>query len=469
VLARIVMAAWEAAIAWKLDARIVDGLFISLDLAPDGLKTFVSKVERNQPLDADCQNLADSLSIERAQHVIDSLRSMADRKSSILLMDDAALTLTPDYLLEFLDIVRSMKSVSIAPKVSVYPGTTEVSPKFHQGQDAIPIPVWLCIEDPSYVAVMDSIAETRVPGYTAIPRDVRAMLRFAAFGIPRAYLTMLDEYGRGGFRSSQQATNQIISEHLKARMDEYRSLGIKVPKLEALIGAGEAVLDGMAKELKTQNAQLSAKAHKQLTYGVQSEELTPMVDRMFKLLIEAGLVFDNGEVKHGTPERIYRRFIPHSASLLAIRAFGGGGTGGSVKQTLEGIALRSTKHPVRKSLARAIPALNLAELSLSLPKCGACQTRRLTDSQLFCHNCGRQLVDASTFTKCLDKPIVEVPGLTAWQREQIATHLPSLRTIRDFLAKQDPAADLLSVRGFGTRRTARIVDVLNSFVDDYLS
>jgi hypothetical protein len=469
VLARVVLAAWEAAIAWKLDAKAIGALFASLELEPDGLKNFVSKVERNQPLDSACQVLSDSLSIERAQHVTDSLCRMADRRSSILLMDDAALTLTPDYLLEFLDIVRSMKSVSIAPKVSVYPGTTEVSPKFHQGQDAVPIPVWLCVEDPSYIPVMDSIAETRVPGYAKIPKDVRSMLRFAAFGIPRAYLTMLDEYSRGGFRSSQQATNQIISEHLKARMDEYRSLGIKVPKLEALVGAGEAVLDGMAKELKTHNLQLSEKGYKQLTYGVQSEELSPMVDRMFKLLIEAGLVFDNGDVKHGTPERIYRRFIPHSASLLAIRAFGGGGTGGSVRQTLDGIALRSTKHPVRKSLARAIPALNLAELSLSLPKCGACQTRRLTDAQSFCHNCGHQLVDASTFTKCLDKPIVDVPGLTTWQREQIATHLPALRTIRDFLAKQDPAADLLSVRGFGTRRTARIVDVLNSFVDDYLS
>jgi len=181
------------------------------------------------------------------------------------------------------------------------------------------------------------------------------------------------------------------------------------------------------------------------------------------------LVFDNGDVKHGTPERIYRRYIPHSASLLAIRAFGAAGTGGTIKQTLDGIALKSAKHPVRKSLARAIPGIDLSQLTLSLPKCGACQTRRLTDSQLFCHNCGQQLVDASTFTKCLDKPIAEVPGLTTWQREQISTHLPTLRTIRDFLAKQDPAADLLSVRGFGTRRTARIVDVLNSFVDDYLS
>lgn len=140
-----------------------------------------------------------------------------------------------------------------------------------------------------------------------------------------------------------------------------------------------------------------------------------------------------------------------------------------MKQTVDAIALRSAKHPIRKGLQRVVPSVDLEHLSLSLPKCAACDTRRLTDNQRFCHNCGQQLVDASTFAQCLDTPIGQVPGLTQWQREQILQHLPMLRTLRDFLAKQDPAADLLTVRGFGRRRTARIVDVLNGFVDDYLS
>ena len=62
-----------------------------------------------------------------------------------------------------------------------------------------------------------------------------------------------------------------------------------------------------------------------------------------------------------------------------------------------------------------------------------------------------------------------MPGLTNWQRKQIKDNLPFFKTIRDYLAKQDPAAELLTVSGFGKSRTARIVDVLNSFVDDYLS
>ena len=61
---------------------------------------------RDRPLDDDMKVVADALSIDRVQALIASARVQAGRKFSVLLMDDAALTLTPDYLIEFLDIVR---------------------------------------------------------------------------------------------------------------------------------------------------------------------------------------------------------------------------------------------------------------------------------------------------------------------------------------------------------------------------
>jgi hypothetical protein len=426
-------------------------------------------VERNLPLDLKDSDTAASLTIETVQSLLSSARRALGRKYTVLLMDDAALTLAPDFLIEFLDIVRSLKSIDLAPKASVYPGTTEVSYKFHEGQDSISIPVWLCVEDPHYNEIMDGIARARVPDLHNINISYVEMLRFAAFGIPRAYLTMLEEYRRGGFRSTQQAVNQIIQDHLDARTAEYRSLGKKVPKIESLVIAGEHVLEGIVAELKTFNLNLAGKNLKQLTYGVAESEMTAIVERMFNLLVEAGLIYDNGTVKHGTPGRIYQRFIPHTAHLLTVRALGGSGAGGTIRQTVEAIAMRSSKHPVRKSLKRVARDVDLDGLTLSLPKCSSCGTRRLTDNQRFCHGCGQQLVDASTFSLCLETLISDVPGLTDWQREQISQHLPQLKTLRDFLAKQDPAADFLTVRGFGRRRTAKIVDVLNCFADDFLS
>lgn len=467
VLARIVLALIDSGKEWSPTVNVAGVL--PPPLTPSSLQTFVTRIERNQPLDADNEEVANSLSIDLVQVSMSSVRKMVSRNSTVLLMDDAALTLTPEYLIEFLDIVRSLKAIDLAPKASVYPGTTEVSPKFHQGQDSIAIPLWVGVEDPSYNAIMDGIAQARVPKFAEVHPDIVEMIRFAAFGIPRAYLTMLEEFGRGGFSTSQQAVTQIIQEHLNARTAEFRSLGKKVPKLQALVDAGEKVLEGIVLEIKLFNDLQTQRDRKQLTYGVAQAEWTAMVERMFNLLVEAGLVYDNGTVKHGTPSRIYQRLIPHGAYLLAVRALGGGGPGGSMKQTADAIRLRPAKHPVRKRLQKVAAGVDLGSLTFSLPKCTYCGTTRLSDNQRFCHNCGKQLVDASTFTQCLDTQISDVPGLTVWQREQIALHLPSLKTLRDFLAKQDPAADLLTVRGFGRRRTTKIVDVLNGFADDYLS
>lgn len=465
VLARIVLSLIDSAQAWQPELAVS----LPAPLSTASLQNFVARTERNLAFDEAMQAVTDGLSIEIVQALIASVRIKAGRRFSILLMDDAALTLTPDYLIEFLDIVRSLKSVDLAPKVSVYPGTTEVSPKFHQGQDSVAVSFWTCVDDPGYDSIMDGIARTRIKDFELTPADVRTMLRFAAFGIPRAYLTMLDEFNRADHRTAQQGVTRTIQEHFDARLAEFRSLGKKVPKLASLVSAGEKVLDGIAREIKVFNESIEGRGHRQLTMGVSDVELTPIVERMFNLMVEAGLTFDNLTVKHGTPTRIYRRYIPHTASLLAIRALGGGDSGRSMRQTVEAIGWKSAKHPVRKSLQKIVPEVDFSQLSLALPECAACGTPRLTDNQRFCHNCAQQLVDASTFSQCLDTSIAQVPGLTDWQRAQIVQHLPYLRTLRDFLAKQDPAADLLTVRGFGRRRTARIVDVLNGFVDEYLS
>ncbi len=229
------------------------------------------------------------------------------------------------------------------------------------------------------------------------------------------------------------------------------------------------MLHAICEEIEAANQELGQRQEKQLTYGVTATEMTPMVERMFKLLEEAGLIYDNGTVKHGSPTRIYQLFIPHTAQLLSIRAIHSGKAGGALKHTVEAIEFRATKHPVRKKLANISTGVNLEELNFSLPKCAGCGTYRLNDSQSFCHHCGHQLIDASAFNECLKMEIAHVPGLTAWQKTRIKDNLTQWRTVRDFLAKQDPAADLFTIHGFGKARTAKIVDVINSFVDDYLS
>ena len=470
VLARILLSAKEGCDEWlnpKIDASAV---LSSHGYPVEKLSCLAAKLERNQSVDAEYSSFSDSLSIDNTKAILDELREKSGRKFTVLLLDDAAMTLTPDYLIEFLDIMRSLKSQSIAPKASVYPGTTEVSPRFHQGQDAHPIPAWISVETTDYDEILQEIARVRVKSLDDIPGEVQAILRFAAFGIPRAYLSMLEEYQRHEFHTSQQGANRIVGDHIGARISEFRTLGAKIPKFEILVNIGEIVLQAVGREFKVYNSTLLERQEKGLVYGIVREKLSPLLERMFKLLAEVGLIFDDGEVKHGTPSRIYRKFIPHTAILLSTGVFNDGSkAAGSLKQVAQAIAYKSTKHPLRKSLDNIVGPGVLDKLNLALPKCAYCGTTRLTDNQRFCHNCAHQLVDASIFNTCLDVQIVDVPGITDWQQNQISTHLPHLRTIRDYLAKQDPAAELLTVSGFGTRRTAKIIDVLNSFVDDYLS
>jgi hypothetical protein len=464
----LVVLATYGSLSYKPEhAALVSGLESKLGLPRAGLETLVSALERNQPLSPEQATLSREISVSRVQQLLDLACTLIGRKRTILLLDDAALTLTPTYLIEFLDIVRALKSATIAPKASVYPGTTEYSPRFHSGQDSTAVFVWLSVEADEYQSDMDQIARCRFADFEQIPQDVADLLRFAAFGIPRAYLTMLQDYKERPAKTSQQTLNQVVEAHLNARLAEFRSIAKKVPKLRELISVGEAVLNGMVRAIKASNTDSSVV---QLLVGIPKEELTAIVKRMFQLLIEAGLIFDFKEVKHGTPERIYQRYIPHGAALLQSRALTSGDVGGALKNTAEALRRKRAKHPVRRKLEKYVDDSSLIEqLDFALPPCPSCAAPRVSDAQRFCVNCGAQLVAVSTFDNCLSVPIEEVPGLTLWQIQRIQKELPRLRTIRDYLAMQDPAAELRTVYGIGLRRSARIADVLQGFVDDFLS
>lgn len=466
-LGLIVLGAYNSLYYREETQKNIKVLEDEFDLQRKSLEVLVSALERNQPLSSSEANLSRRLTITTVQQLLDYACQAIGRRRTILLLDDAAMTLTPNYLLEFLDIVRALKTSTISPKASVYPGTTEYSPRFHSGQDSIEVFVWLSVEATEYASDMDQIARCRFPDFDQLPREVVELLRFAAFGIPRAYLTMLQAFKERPAKTAQQTLNQVVETHLNARLAEFRSLAGKVPKFAQLIKVGEFVLNGMVKAIKTSNTDSNVV---QLLIGIPKDDISSIVRRMFQLLIEAGLIYDAKEVKHGTPERIYQRYIPHAAAILQARALTAGDAGGALKSTVEALQLRRAKHPVRRKLEKFVDnALLIRDLDFSLPPCPVCGTSRERESQKFCGNCGTQLIGVSTFDGCLNVAISQVPGLTQWQITRIEAELPQLKTIRDFLAMQDPAAELRTVYGFGRRRSARIADVLQGFVDEFLS
>jgi hypothetical protein len=202
-----------------------------LGLEREAVENLVESLERQIDRSTEDEQVIRTLSIQSVVSAITEMCGFYGRKRAVVLLDDAALTLTPEYLIEFFDIVRVLKRSNISPKASVYPGSTEYGPRFHANHEGRTISVWLPVDHASYHTIMRDIATRRYSNANLVPVDVNDLMIFAAFGVPRAYLTMLRQWNSEEYGSSQQAVNAIVQEHSRVRLEEYQSLRLKVPRL----------------------------------------------------------------------------------------------------------------------------------------------------------------------------------------------------------------------------------------------
>jgi hypothetical protein len=431
------------------------------------LETLIARLETAAPLDTALSELASTLTVKSVIDAIERTTEKMPRKRCILLLDDAALTLTPDYLVEFFEIVRTIKTQLISPKASIYPGTTEYGPRFHAHHESEEVPVWLSLESSDYESMMGAIASKRFGELDKISTDIADQIRYAAFGVPRAYLTMLRRFVEGGGGSTQQALNATIDEHMNARLVEFQSLASKVPKFASLVEVGQSFFHRCVETLRDANIANSESATRQLLIGLQDEPGVPLRERMLSLLLEAGLLYEHPKVAHGE-DRKYRRFTPHLAALMQQRAFSSRQRGVSPKAVVEFLRRAPSKHPVRRVLSTILGPDDLSKMNLSLPPCAKCNTARISESQSFCHHCGAELLTASTFKNYLSFPLVDVPGLTEWQRQKIPM-FTGLKTIGDLLAYQDPGSELRKIPWVGHTRAKNMIELVHAHVDDFFS
>ncbi|MEJ8307988.1 hypothetical protein [Agrobacterium larrymoorei] len=432
----------------------------------DSLQRLVDSLERQLMPDEEEEDLIRFLSIDKVKDFLLALCDRHKRKRVVVLLDDAALTLTPEYLVELFDVVRVLKHSRIAPKASVYPGSTEYGPRFHADHEGRTVSAWLPVDTENYEQTMREIASKRFSSVQLPRADINELFMFASFGIPRAYLNMLRAY-RDASGSEQQRVNTIIQEHHKLRLQEFRSIAQKVPKLGILVKTGEHFFSRCIEAIRQANHGMD-RDEKQLVLGIETSGLTPMINRMINLLIEAGLLYEyKSEVSHGGADRTYRRFTPHISSLIASRSLGSPSRGSSSKHSLEVLKLRQTKHPVRRKIDTILDDSEIHEIRFDLPACDNCQTRRLSDSQLFCHACGERLVTASTYETCMKTPISHVPGLTGWQIESLATE--AINVVGDFVAIQDSGTKLRQIWQFGPKRSVAVAEKIHTYVDEFMS
>lgn len=431
-------------------------------------QTIVDQLERQLPLSLTEQELVKSLTIQSVVNGILAMCEHHNRERAIILLDDAALTLTPEYMVELFDIIRVLKHPKISPKASVYPGSTEYGPRFHAHHEGRTISAWLPVDNERYLETMREIARKRYPVSDNVKPEVAELLMYASFGIPRAFLTMLRSYIEEVEGPDQQRINSIIQEHNKFRLSEFRSLAQKVPRLATLVSSGERLFNLAVEAIRVANSDLIEREEKQLILGLETSNLTPIINRMINLTIEAGLLHEyKTEVSHGGTDRTYRRFTPHLCALVSARAFSGGSRGTSPRQVVEVLRYRQTKHPVRRKIETLLGQDVVDQLKFDLPPCDNCNAVRLSESQLFCHNCGSPLVTPSTFDTCMKTPIGSVPGLSEWQVTKLME--TNIATVGDFVALQDPGTELRTIKRIGPKRASGISGRVNTYVDEYMS
>lgn len=462
VLAKILLSAYEIA----CDIEDCEDLDLSSILITnkDFLTKLIIRLEQGLSPTFEQDEIVQLISVSSVISSLSNLCDWLERKRIIILLDDAAISLTPEYLYEFFDIVRSLKTSRIALKASVYPGTTEYGPRFHVAHDAETFDAWISVQHPNYSEIMDAIAEARFPDYISIPNDVKELLKFSAFGIPRSFLMMLRDYQSTESQTTQQKFNKIIEKYVDLRLSEYSSLKDKLPRLFDVVTLGESLLLKVVDLLKENN--IHSKDEKQVIIGIEKND-NVYFSRLIKMLIETGLFYNLTDISHGDG-RVYERYIPHYALLIKERVFSEGSRGFSPSQVVQKILNKNTKHPVRRSVSSLFNAEQLTRLKLTLPPCNNCKSLRLTENQKFCHHCGNQLIDESAYNQCMSIPLSKVPFLTSWQVQKLSG-LEKVKTIGDVLLLQDPGSELRKIHRVGPKIANKIMDKVLSHVEEFLS
>ena len=450
---------------------------ISLDDAPslwlgedklNDIRKFKNIVEKGDyHADDISERILREINIDNVISIINDSIRFFKRNRAILLLDDAALSLTPEYLTEFFDVFRSLKSKSITPKGTVYPGSTDYGPRFHIGQDAKREPVWK-IDSNGNNNLLLEIANERLQDYIVdIPNDILPLLVKASFGIPRTFINMINSY-REKDGSQQVRFNHVIDNQVNFLLTEYRTLKRKMPTFSTIIDVGEKLFENIIKLLTESNLRLSSKDEKQILIGFDKDSIKEKFrERMIQLLIEAGLLYPSGDIRHGQ-NRLYARYIPHLSFLIKERAFSKKVRGLNAKDIHAVMERKNTKHPERVSFQTILDKDLLGKINLDLPPCTKCNEKRLTETQNFCHKCGNELVNESRFSKCMSISLSEVPSIPMYLKDKIETET-DLDTIGDILGINQPASELRKAKGIGAKKSEKIYDDVIDYVKEFLS
>lgn len=462
ILAKLLLSAFE----WLKDTGYEEVILSNADplFNITNLGQLVARLERGTGEDL-YEKIGQQLTIDHVLKAVHILLGVSKRSRAVLLLDDAALSLADEYLVAFFELFRQLKTELIAPKASVYPGSTQYGPTFHASHEAEEVHLWLSVEDEEYLQIMGDIATRRLPSEAVIKinPDILELLKYLSFGVPRTYLRLLREFLGSDKKFSQQLVNRIIETQTQLMRAEYDSLGIKLKQFASIVEAGGNLFDKAVQDVAA--AQSADTSVRNIVLGLlQERNRSSLTERMLRFLVEVGLLYPLQPVSHGQDRR-YDRYIPHLAFLWKGGAFGRSAWSTALTTCMR---MPSSKHPVRREISTLLHSDGMSLLKLDLPPCQNCGTERINEAQKYCHRCGAELVVASMFEECMKLPLNKIPEISHAMIRRLHEDTP-LRTVGDVYASQNALSDLQRANYVGPVRAGEIIRQIERVIEEFLS
>ena len=391
-----------------------------------------------------------------------------NRSRCVLLLDDAAHAFSPEQQRDFFDFFRQIKSQFIFPKAAVYPGVTNYSSSFHVGHDAEQIDVWIKPEGDQYLEFMRSLVRSRFPAENfSSPGAIELVdfLSYAAFGVPRSLLNMLQEITKedsGGtrLRLSRAEALRAAKQHFSAAKKLFASLSDKLPVYESFIKTGDLILVNALNLIKAYNK--GKQQHEQsVSIAVSEEDLSHELSKVFAFFQYAGLCIAKEEAVSRGEKGRFRIFFLHYAGLIDANALFGARSI-NINEYVSAFNTRNAHEFTRTSPKKLIGNARQDAFSLSLPPCSVCNTPRVHEGARFCTNCGSPLKAPSTYEALMNADIDKLP-LTPARISKIKAQSP-IKKIKDIILDAEHK-HLLAVDRVGEYWAARIVRLAEEFVE----
>jgi len=456
--------------------KVYEGLYQSLAEIQNSIELSIPRSEAASRIAAlEFSNYAGlpelDLTIDWLETDILRVLEKCGRSRCVLLLDDAAHAFSPEQQRDFFDFFRQIKTREISPKAAIYPGVTSYSSSFHVGHDAEEIDVWVKPERPGYLQFMRRVIEGRFPSdaLDVLYRDKKVVdfLCYSAFGIPRAFLNILqslldsaddDEGGFTGLKRRQVLAE--VKEHYQNTLKLFRSLNDKVPTYRNFIENGELVF-GVGVDLIKEYNKNKPVAKQSVSIAINVADMSQELARLFSLFQYAGLCISKGVVSRGEKGR-FEIFSVHYSALVNANALLGR-KAVNIDDYVEAFSSRDAHEFTRVSPQALMNGRSVGELfELSLPPCSVCGAPRINKDAKFCANCGSKLTASSTYKQLISRDISALP-LTESRVAKIKAQ-SSIRQVKDILLDKEHK-QLRSVERVGPFWAERIVRLAEEFVE----